>query len=282
MTPRWYRTRWFWVGLLGLVLWIGAWVGSFAGGKGHLWSWTDSKRRYYISHGGGRIGGGFGESMTVRHPSLKTLNGYRHSTWDISRDKPVGWLPTVKFQIENGNASFWTHYRLWIAAWTIVWLVPLVCRSLPRRVRPPHFPGTRRRWFTSPFLWAGLPGLAILMALWLDSTTHRSFASWKWTRGYKIEPNHLGFGVESNRGQAAIWTGRAYEGKFFRSIKPGLFLERNPSTGGFFLPDTRSRKGTRTFHTSYLALTGIYLLLWATSAALWQYRQSRLRLMATQ
>lgn len=282
MIPRWYRTRWFWAGLLGLILWIAAWAGSFAGGKGHTWSWTTSKRHYYVSHGAGWIGCGIGESMAVRHPSLSALNGWRHSTWGVGSKNEERRLPTVQFGIAQGNASLRTPYSTLIAAWSIAWLMPLVCRSLPRRNRPPRFPGTPRRWFTSPFLWAGLPGCIMLVALWIDSTTHRSHASWKWTRGYKVEPSYLGFGVESNRGHAAIWSGRAYEGTYFRSIKPGLFHGRKPSTGAFFSPDAKDRKGARNFKTSYLALTTTYLLLWASAASIWQYRQSRLRHMSPQ
>ena len=277
MTPRWHHTRWFWLGLLGLVLWVGAWVGSFAGGKGHVWSWSDSRRHYYFSHGGGRIGGGIGESVTVRYPALKSMNGSRHSTWDLKREKAVSWFPMVRFKIEDGNANLWSHYSIWIAGWSLAWLLPLVCRSLPRCARSPRFPGSPRRSFTSPFLWAGLPGFVLVVMLWIDSSTYRSSVNWKWTRGFKIEPHYLGFGVESNRGQATIWAGRAYEGMYFRNTKPGLFGERKQSTGAFFQPDSKSRKGARRFQTSYLALTGIYFLLWACAAASWQYRQSRLR-----
>lgn len=278
MTPRWHRTRWFWVGLLGLILWVAAWAASFAGKDGHVWSWNNHRHNCFFSHGAGWIRGGFGESQLVRYPGLRgSLTGWRHSTWDLSRQKKDPWFPSPRVKIEQGNARFWTHYSLWTAAWSIAWLVPLICWHRPRRIRPPRLPGTPRRWFTSPFLWAGLPGFIILVTLWIDSSTHRSTLSWKWTRGYKVEPNYLGFGVESNRGQAAIWTGRPYQGKFFPTIEPGLSHERKPSTGDFFTPDAKPRKSARTLHTTYLTLTSLYLLLWATPAALWQYRQSRLR-----
>jgi hypothetical protein len=277
MTPRWYRTRWFWLGLLGFVLWVGAWVGSFAGGSGHAWNWSGSKRYYFFSHGGGWMGAGVGESMAVRYPSLKGMNGWRHSKWNLQVREKVSWFPPVQFKIEQGNTSLWIHYGVWIATWSVAWLVPLACRHFPRRSRAPRFPGSPRRWFASPFLWAGLPGFVMLIVLWLDSSSYRSHASWRWTRGLRVQPRYLGFGVESNRSQVAVWAGLAYEGFLFRSQKTGPSGDRLKSTGTFFLPESKVRKGARRFQTSYLALASIYLLLWAGMAASWQYRQSRLR-----
>jgi hypothetical protein len=277
MLPRWYRSRWFWLGLLGLVLWVGGWIASFSLGTGHAWSWSGSTQRYFLSHGGGWMGIGTGPSMAVRYPGFTSASGWRHSKWALQTREKIAWLPPVQVTIEQGTTCIWIHYSFGVAAWSVAWLVPLAGRSLPRRARPPRFPGSQRRWFASPFLWAGIPGFLILLALWIDSSHYRSYGSWRWTRSPATKPNYLGFGVESNRGQVAAWAGRPSEGFLSRNQTTGYLGIRQKSSGTSSLPGSGATKGRSRVKTTYLALTGIYLVLWSGLAATWQYRQSRLR-----
>jgi hypothetical protein len=277
MVPRWYRSRWFWLGLLGLILLIGGWITSFAGSSGHTWMWSSARQRYFVSHGAGWIGAGTGESMAVRYPSYPGSRGWRFSAWNIHLRDRVPWLPPVQLGIERGNIVIWIHYSFCLTAWSIAWLVPLACRSLPRRTRPPRFPGTPRPWYASPFLWAGLPGFAILLGLWIDSSAYRSYASWRWSRAPDTKPDYLGFGIESNHGQIATWAGRPSEGFLSNSQETGFLGLRQKSYGTITLPGSGSSKGKARYKTSYLAVTGLYLILWSSLAATWQYRQSRPR-----
>ncbi|MEK7951547.1 hypothetical protein [Luteolibacter soli] len=275
MRPPWYRSRLFLLGLFGLALWTGAWMQSYARGRGDVWNWNGPTRFYFVSHGGGWMGLGTGESISVRYPAILPTNRWDHRKWDLKYSDRTSWFPPVQTRFDREEKNLWIHYSFWITAWSVAWLIPLAARYLPRRARPPRFPGTPRRWFTSPWLWGGLPGAIVLIALWIDSATYRSYASMRWTRA--AEPDYVGLGVESSAGHLAAWAGRPTQGLFSRTKQTGYSGFRQKSQTLTPPPATASKPGIRRFHTTWLTLASTYFILWLALAATWQYRQSKQR-----
>jgi hypothetical protein len=274
MIRRLLRSRLFWFGLLGLVLVVGAWGKSIWAARGQVWGWSNPARYWHASHGGGWLMAGTRDTSGYRlHPSYRPRHGFRHGYWDPAARK-MTWFPPVRLEWVTGGANFSIHYGALTAIWLAGWLVPLIGRNLPRRTRPPRFPGTPRRWWANPILWGGLPGALLVVALWLDSAGHRSYVSWRWVM--PADQRYLGFGLESHRGRIVGWAGRAYEGLFTRSRPTGFSGFRRKSTTLSASPETAARRDKRRFEISYQPVTGLYLAAWAALAIGWQRRQARL------
>jgi hypothetical protein len=254
---RFYRSWSLWGGLLGLLLLVGAWCQPYVTGRGGTWMWNPTGgRAYYVAHGAGLVSLGSYVGWGAV-PAGTPRRNFRYSTWAIHDQNRSGWFPPVSFEFLPSSNGAVLHLRHWflVSAWLAMWLPWWCARHGRRRARPPRFPGTVRPWYGSPALWAGVPGAVLLIAVWVDSTRHRSYVDWSWaTPGGR----YVGAGVESSSGRVAGWVGRPYR------KTPGVQHFRQKQLAAK-PPETAApprEKTKRRFRFDHLTVTAAYGILW--------------------
>lgn len=139
MTPRWYHSRLFWLGLTGLLMLCGA--GKSFEGRISQAGWTGKDRAFGII---GNPDAVVLVHVDPRHPDLAGLksltSGFHTLSWDAG-STPTLWVPAVRLEREGSFTRI--TFAIWfiLLLYSVVWFGGMVWwlrRKHRLMTNPPH------------------------------------------------------------------------------------------------------------------------------------------------